>query len=348
MSIDDPLLTLDIIGGSDVISDNCVLRKNKTELVCRSSYDFCQSTRDEMIVNRGYDLPPYHQEEWAFDKQNHWTPEAWVAGSSLLTWFSPEYFHPETSNTTLCVQMENRATGSNATGNAEQINLSSMPSLTTTAGRHRGLAVLDFDGGSDFFNMGNTGDWSVGTYDWFCCIMLHGPHTDTNDIQHIVEKGARFNLTHDWTGLNRHAVFNYGDANSFPAASITVTGGAQISSQMPTIYSFGRFDTGMFLRVVSNGDDNEQLGNYYAGDMSQASKPKIGYNTIIGEAQKFDGEFVELIFVAEEAPLSQVPPIAEVSQANMLKVEGYLAHKYGVAKDILPTDHTYYSEPPRL
>jgi hypothetical protein len=338
MSINKPLLSLDIIGGNKLTNENCALKMNQTELLCRGTYDYCHGMRDEMVINRGYSLPPYYQTEWAFNRKNYWTP---AVLENLETWFSPEYFHPETTATTLCIEMENRSTTAYASGNAEATVESNMATLTTTEGRHRGLAALDFDGNTDRYIMENTTDWNASTYNWFCCIMVHGGTIDTDDLQHLVEKGSRFNFTLDWSGGNKNAIFNYGDGIS--TAALTLVGAAQWSSTTPTIISFGRLSGHMFLRVIRNAGSDTVTAAKFIGDMDQSTKPKIGYDITIGTTKYFDGEFVELIWLHDHHATEDL----EATDANVLKVEGYLAHKYGVSKDVLPADHTYYSEPPR-
>lgn len=337
MSINDPLLTLDIIG-SGVTADNCALRHNQTTLLGRGTYDYIQGMRDELVVNRGYSLPPYYQKEWSFNKENYWTP---ANLGNLETWFSPEYFHPETNNPTLCVQMENQSADANAGANAVQNTTGSMATLTTTAGRHIGNTVLDFDGTTDRYLVDGSSDWSTSTDDWFCCIMLHGPPNDTDDIQHVIKKGTRLSLQLDWSGSNKDVIFNWGDGAS--TGSLTEVGGAQTSSTLPSIHTFGRSSGRMFLRTLKgDGTLLEQTTTRFAGSMNQTYKPRIGYNSPIGTAKHYDGEFVELIFCNDTLTVS-----TNATEANAHAVEGYLAHKYGVAKDILPTDHTYYTQPPR-
>ena len=344
MSIDEPVLSLDILGGDDVAGSNCVLRQNKTTLLGRGPYDYCQSMRDEMVVNKGYTLPPYYQEEWAFNKKNYWTPKELL---NLETWFSPEYFHAETNNPTLCIQMENQSTTDIASGDATQNTTVNMATLTTTAGRHRGLTVVDFDGTGDRYLLDAASDWNTGTANWFCCIMLHGSHNDTDDVQHIVQKGAKFELTHDWSGTNRNAVFNYNDGST--SATLTAADGAMMS-ELPSIFTFGRNASEMFLRVLSPLYGSLPTtpvlitgsGGRLSGSFDQTSKPKIGYETGIGTAKFYDGEFVELIFVNDNSR-----PTSEATDAYMEKVEGYLAHKYGVSKEILTAAHTYSEHPPR-
>ena len=283
------LHTLDILGGFDVAGNNCVLKQNKTQLLGRGPYDYIQGLRDEMVVNRGYDLPPYHQESWSFEEGNFWTPDSLT---NLETWFGPEYFHPETNNTTLCVQMENRSTTDIASANAVQNTEAYMPTLTTDSSILRGLTTLDFDGGSDGMEVDSLLDWNVATDSWFCCVLLQGPSTDTNDKQHILTKGARWSFSHDYSGGSKDAVFDLNDGSS--SVSITQVSAA-LEGSKAHIYSFGRFtNDSPFLYSRVGTVVHENTISAFNGSLNVSSKPKIGFTTAFGSAKHFDGGFVGL------------------------------------------------------
>ena len=113
-------------------------------------------------------------------------------------------------------------------------------------------------------------------------------------------------------------------------------------SDSPAIYTFGRDASRMFLRSIFSNTLIEDTASRLAGDMDQTIKPRICYDIPSGTGNRYDGEFVELIFVTDAGQATD-----EGTEAIAHKVEGYLAHKYGVSKEVLPTTHTYYSDPPR-
>jgi len=335
---DDPIRHLAIIADEDdVAAEMCVLKQNRTNLLVKGTYDYCVSVRDELVTNRGYTLPPYHQQEWTWNVPPNREPSS---HDGLVSWFSPEYFHPETTATTLCLEMENRAAGADTIQN----NTAKMPTLTTTAGKHRGLAVLDFDGSNDAMYINDLNDWSIAaSANFMCTVMVHGPHNLIPAIQHIIQKGSKYELTLDYTGTNRNAVLNYNDGTT--AGTLTISGGGTLSSTSPTIYTFGRTGAAgnnkMFLRLV--GDNSLRLveSGKYLGALTQSSNPKIGYENTA--ATGYNGEFVEMMFCQE-----WFGGVNGITDYWIQVMEGYLAHKYKKATEILPTDHTYYSEPPRL
>jgi hypothetical protein len=338
-----PLVTLDILGGENVATNNCVLRQNKTELLARTSYDLCHSMRDEMVVNRGYDLPPYYQTDWAFNKKPYWTP---IALRGLESWFSPEYFHPETSDTTKCYEMENRSTNVASSGDAlAKSPPAGMADFVTDPARHRGLAVLDANGG-DCYDLENTTDWNVSTYDWFCTVMLHGPaDASLDNVQTIAKKGVRFSFKHDWAGSNKHAEFSYSDGTN--SGTLDLIGDSQMQSDRPTIYTFGRIRGSMFFRCIRHTAltiNHEAEAGWGARDLDVATKPRLLAHSVpyAGDSPNYNGEFVELIF-SKDSLNNETE-----SQDAYKKVEGYLAHKYNVSKLLYQPDQMYYSDPPRI
>jgi hypothetical protein len=300
--------------------------------------------RDEVVVNRGYTLPPYYQTEWAFNKNPYWTP---AQLNGLETWFSPEYFHPETTDTTKCLEMENRANGTHAGGDAQAMSApAGMADFVTDTDRHRGLSALYADGGSAYL-LDNATDWNTSTYDWFCCIMLHGPSDSSLDnIQNIAGKGARWSFTHDWSGSNKNAVFTYSEGSSGTnSGSLTLVGSSQIQSTRPTIYTFGRKRGDMFLRCIRHNTvtiAEETEDGWEDRDLDAVAKPKLfGNIPYLGTSTLYNGEFVELIFTRDSVTITE-------AQNNIERAEGYLAHKYGVSKLLYQTDHQYYLDPPRI
>tara|TARA_R110000824_G_scaffold227575_3_gene415389 strand:- start:1111 stop:2151 length:1041 start_codon:yes stop_codon:yes gene_type:complete len=341
MAIDnDPIFTLDILGGDDLATDNCVLRQNKTKMICRGSRDYCHSIRDEMVVNRGYTLPPYYQDEWTYSKGNNWTPKELT---NLETWFSPEYFHPETTRTDLCVQMENQSTATNAGANGIQNTTTNMATFDTDSTEHRGLTTLTFNGSSTRYLVDDLTDWNVGTDDWFCCVAVSGPTSDTDDKQTIVRKGTKWSLCADWTSGAKNLVFDWNDGTT--SGSITLGGGGQTIEGSTSIYVCGRNRGYPFLNCYANSAFADEVTDTstFAGDLDASSKPKIGYNITLGTSQHFYGRLVEVIFVNDNGRTTD-----EAAGGFHDRVVGYLAHKYKTASLILDETHPYYTEPPRL
>lgn len=330
------LQSLDILGGYDLLGNNTVLRANQTKILGRGTYDYCQTMRDAIVSNRGYITPPYYKTDWRFGEEETWTPSEFV---NLETWFSPEDFHPNTSNDTLCDELENRSETSYSSTNAVQTGLLSMARFATSSTSNRGLSVLDF--GAKGYELESTSDWEVGTENWCCVILLRKPFLDRNAEQTIIKKGSRFNLYHDKTGTNNDVVFSYGDGTNTGSLTTSDHSATGTTQKLPVIYSFGRTSNQMFLRALSENSDNEETTTRFTGNMSETIKTRIGWGTTLGSSASYQGQFVELIFLPDNGVTSD-----EATMDNVYKIEGYLAHKYKINESTLPPNHLYYANGP--
>jgi len=325
--------TLDIIGGDDLTTTNCILRENKTTLLGRGSRAYIQEVRDNMVTYRNLSPPPHYQDEWAFNKKNLWTP-AELEG--LETWFSPESFYHDVDDDLVCTKLQNRSTiadaGAGATGGTTA-------SFTET---YRGLNGLAFSYNSSlpelapYYKVRDETDWNVGTSNWFCCILLQGPTTDSDEIEYILSKENAFYLSHDWTSTNKDVTFGYG--SGLTAGSLTEGGGAQTADYL--ICSFGRKGGYMFLRGLTDLREDEAVSDRaVTEDLDDLSEPWIGKKDSSTDGG-FNADFAELIFVNDAIGDGEVSDLT-----NVKRTEGYLAHKYNLT---LPSTHEYYGEGPKV
>jgi len=325
--------TLDIIGGDDLTTTNCILRENKTTLLGRGSRAYVQEVRDNMVTYRNLSPPPHYQDEWAFNKNNLWTP-AELEG--LETWFSPESFYHDVDDDQVCTKLQNRSTiadaGAGATGGITT-------SFTET---YRGLNGLAFTYNpaipelDPYYKVRDETDWNVGTSDFFGCILLSGADTDSDALEYILNKEDGFYLRHDWTSTKKDVAFGYG--SGFTSGQLTEAGGAQAGDYL--IYSFGRKGGYMFLRGLTESREDEMVSDRdYTRDLDVLSEPWIGKKDSSTNGG-FNKDFVELIFVNDAIGGGEVSDLT-----NVKKTEGYLAHKYNLT---LPSTHEYYEEGPKV
>lgn len=326
------LKSLDIIGGSDVTTDSCVLRRNQTELIGRGTYDYIVAVRDEMLASRGFTELPYWQESWRVVDRDEkmWEPSDL---DHCKIWYSPEFFHAETNNTTLCVQMEDRMGNHNAIQN----NTAKMPTFSTDTDA-RGLDTLDFDGTSDYFDINAAAALKPSTGDWVCCIACIG-NEDTDDEQYVMKKGSQFSLRIDRSGSSRNVKF-YWDGGT--ARSIELT--SAISTSGFNVFSFGRSGGIPFLRsFIDTVDRSVQYSGTDTGDLDGTAKPRIGRNLSFGSTLAWSAKLIEFVYVDDAGEGT-----ADVNANNIASIEAYLAYKYKKQDNILHAAHRFVDNPPRI
>jgi hypothetical protein len=334
MSLNDPLKRLEIENGNDLNGTNCSLKANKTDLVCRGTFDYCSSVRDELVVNRGYTVPAHYQEIWEWTRGPLWQPSDL---DHCRHWFSPEYAHPETSEPTDCVKWEDRMDNNDF----DQNTSSSMPTLTEDAAA-RGLDVLDFDGNNNIMQGDNTTMMNVGTSDWACCVAMIGTD-DTSDSAAILKKGNKWNVSADFASGAKDIVFTWNDGS---AGSLTLSSASLHDDDHISIISFGRLSGTPFLWGRRN--TTETITSHHTtatGSLDATQKPLLGGNGTLsfGGANRMDSRIVELIFIDDSTGT-----VVDVTGTNIYKIEGYLAWKYKCAADILPSGHRFEVEAPSL
>jgi hypothetical protein len=346
MSIEDPIFALDIeVTDGNVTSTNCCLTQNKTDLVCRGTLDYCVSVRNEILSNRGYHIPEDWDLNWHIKKPPIWTPQD---SYNLETWLCPEEFNADADTPTKCIEIENRSTHGSATISFTQNTASFQPTLEVQTGLFREFESLEFDGSNDRMlciplEAGSPGrdGWNVGIAA-FALILFVKPNSSSN-VQSVIaakKNGAQFEVEVDYSSSNKDILFTMNNT------VITGTG-------------FGNGTTGHIIICGRNSSDEPFLNVWNAGgsknsvkgssDTTNLSITGLGSNPSIGKAvsnnNEYDGIFYEAIFINDF-----FTPLASdnngVTDENLDKITGYLAHKYGVTSHLEST-HTYKTEPPR-
>ena len=322
MSIDYPLHTLDILGAEgDVTSKNCILRENKTNTVARGTLDYIVSLRDSILDSRGYKIPELWDHSWDIKVGPIWTPSE--IGTHLETWICPEYFKGETNNPTRCIEATNRV---DTNTSFEQTTLDNMPTLTEEAGlRH--FDGLYMDGNRHYMRYSSNTSWYVGTDDFIMAVVVNVE--DNNGLSPIIAKKNNnyFSLLYDSTGLTKDFVY-YMNGNSH---TITYTGSS-------SVITCGRRAGYPFLRVNGSSDYNALLQQ----DTTSLTTTWKGY---LGDQHAWGSEFKGSIFdaiVVNDNLTGQ-----DVVDLDLIwKIEGYLAHKYGLTS-VLDSEHKYKNAAPR-
>ena len=318
----DTLLSLDILGAkNDVVSDNCILKLNQTEIIGRGNLDYIISVRNEMLSNRGYRIPEIWDHEWNHKLGPIWTPDS--ISANLETWACPEYFKPETDNPTKCIEMTNRVNNDVA---FEQTTITKMPSLERARNlrNHEGLV---FNGTTEFMRGNANEDWQVDTSDFIIAVVIAPNNTMAAAAPIVAKRSTQFALKVDYSSTNEDVIF------TMNGTDYTLIDGAVLGEQ---VIVCGRKDGKAF--VYTNGNQTEALSADTA-DLDHNSKPWLA--DMMLNNQEYKGTVYEIIMVNDE--LSET---TTVDDDLVEKLTGYLAWKYNLAK-VLESGHTYKNAPPR-
>lgn len=322
MSIDEPLLSLDIVGAdNDMTNTNCILRQNKTEFLGRNSLDYILSLRDETLSARNYRVPEMWDHEWEYKRGPIWTPDS--ISANLETWILPEYFKAETNNPTKCIEATNRVDGSVG---FEQVTITNMPTLTKD-NAFKNFQGLLFDGTRDFMQTTSTSDWNVGTDDFLIATIVEASNSS---ITPIVSKrdDNRFTL------YSKNSIIS-GFRVEFSMNNSTLLGSYVAGATAEFLVVCGR--SGGVPFIFCNGVTT--TGSSDTTNLTHPYKPMLGDKNL--NTDEFEGSIYEVIFVNDSLTESSV-----IDSDLIESLAGYLAWKYGKT-GLLQSDHTYKNAPPR-
>jgi hypothetical protein len=335
MAIDnDPIFTLDIIGAEgDVGATNCILRKNKTNMLGRGSLDYIVSLRDSILTGRRFKIPGMWDHSWSITKGPIWTPKEISSNEKLETWLMPEYFRPETSAPSLCIEATNYIDALSmplSPKGFEQINETSMPAFNSPSTLFmRQFEGLGFDGSRTVMRGMANDMWNVGEEDFMIIVVIQTDGCEGDEPVLTKKNTSHPYLSVDFTDSNKDIFFT--------------TGGQEISFENAAmagrlIISCGRKNGTAIL--YSNGEESVLPTSPNTDDVSVTKKPYLGTDSGLGAAH-FNGTIFEVIFINEAKTGDTL-----VTTGMREKIEGYLAHKY-LMQEYLVSEHPYKNEPPR-
>jgi len=203
--------------------------------------------------------------------------------------------------------------------NAAQAVSSRQPTLQTRELNNH--SVVRFDGSNDIVSDGDIAALDVGTGDiWLACVFKS---TDDSGAQNFFEKGATsFGLRCLSNGVLQ---FTLGSTTNTPL-------------QSAGNWSRTEFVLATASRVSANangfvnGSDSTTTNQTNTGSISNSSVFDIGARAV--GAGTLTGDIAEIIVGG-----------ATLATADRLRLEGYLAHKYGLQAN-LPNSHTYRFKAP--
>lgn len=186
-----------------------------------------------------------------------------------------------------------------------------------------GLPVLRYDGTNDILSDGDIADLDVGTGDIWLASVLKS--TDDGAAQFFFEKGSnQFGLMCSRTGdlrarLGSNVNIPVQNSGNWSRTEFVLVTASRVSS---TCNGF------------VNGSDMDTTGTTNTGSISNSNVLDIGATAVGGNPMT--GDIAEVLVGG-----------ATLSTVDRQKIEGYLAHRYGLEGN-LPSDHPYKSAAPTI
>ena len=199
--------------------------------------------------------------------------------------------------------------------NASQSTSSARPSVATAA--LNSLDALDFNGSSEFLTVGSLAESQPTHY--FAVAKTRSP--TTGGRQYLFDGAGGLNTTRNLCAMRGNSVNRYGGwANGWFDHSVSTDANFHV---IGLLFDGSGSSIGVdgAVESVSTGTNNLSLGL------------NIGTN-YEAEIDWLDGQIAELIVCS-----------GALSSEDREKMEGYLAHKWGLAAS-LPAEHPYKSAPP--
>lgn len=319
------LFSLDIEGNNV----NSQLKANQHQILGRGSRQYCLDRRKEILERRGMAVPETWDLNWTAALGAKWHPGL-INDSNLLLWstVTDDYIVTyDDAGTTRVSDLKDRSgyghTFSEVLGSGPELNLSDLNGfngmLFTGDGGTTGEYLLHTEDANDLFDVG-LGD--------FCCFIMfnHGP--DNNDKEMIFSNGnpVFWGIQKDFVSTNEN--FNNLISNKNNNATASWTGGNRIIQA-------GRFKGDALIRADGGVDETTTIDTVIANKSIANTQGMFLGRKSASAADYFGGTIYEVMYF-KSWPQNNVRD----------KIEGYLAHKYGI-EGILPTSHLYKIEPPR-
>ena len=252
-----------------------------------------------------------------------------IAGNTNAAW------NPSSITTRLWVDMDDQSTFTSSGGHVTSIadksgnnyNFSAKSGATITAvsSAQNGKNVLRFDGNSDATTSTSVGFTASARHKWFFTAKVTG--SAKFDSLLIVQKGNTF----------RMIMQNLDSDGVFPADWNVITGNKMRSNPTNLINQWvllsAEFD-------VPNQVSSAWLnGTAYNSNVAQTNLTATNFTNMTVKLCENSGSQIQ------DADWGELIMTEDVSQANSDKIEGYLAHKWGLTAD-LPSSHPYKTQAP--
>ena len=252
-----------------------------------------------------------------------------IAGNTNAAW------SPSSITTRLWVDMDDQSTftsssgyvtsSADKSGNNYSFSAKSGSTITAVSSAQNGKNVLRFDGDSDATTSTSVGFTPSARHKWFFTAKVTG--SDKFDALLIVQKGNSF----------RMIMQNLDSDGVFPADWNIITGNNMKGNSANLL--------GQWVLLSAEFDVPNQVssawlnGTAYNSNVAQTDLTTTNFTNMTVKLCENSGSQIQ------DADWGELIMTEDVSQSNSEKIEGYLAHKWGLTSD-LPSNHPYKTTAP--
>ena len=335
--INRPLFTLDILGSED---GERILRANKTEIVGRGSLDYILSMRKRMLENRGFHIPQDYQTSWNADgSEDLWTLEDYNEEyTNVAAWWKFDGLDLA-DGATISSHNDSSGNGINLTGS----------NVTYSTNAINGLGAASLNVSNAVFTAADSDalDMEDNPVEFYM-VWKRGSDLTSNN-RYFLWKTSSTDATLRWGWHTFRMAGKSGNPDT--VKYYLRRGGSKFSADVvgPGYWTVG--DSYLSSAVVSSADETIDFyvtGNEISGSTGDHESDVDNDGVLyVGNYQTataaMAGHLGEMIMITHEFG----PDDGQPQMVNSLrtKIEGYLAHKWGLTSD-LPADHAYKSSPP--
>ena len=332
LCLDDPLLSCDIVGSGN----NYCFRVNQDTLVSSNTKEYILAYRRELFETRGISVPSDTELSWRKDQAPLWSLDDLTNKSTnLMAWWKFDELNLTLSDG------DSITTVSDSGPNGLTLTAVNTIAWDADGLNNKGTAVLT--GADDHFTSPDVSAMDFDTND-ISFYMVWKPALGTAShtqfwFLYKKEDGANFPIW-DWNrkhtsgrgGTTRKMRF----ARRVGSANTVVEGDdGAISDGTGYIHSVNGSLSDDTIDFYKNGaDDGTPSSTALTGDVDNTGVLYVGNRP--NADRSMSGSLAELIIVEH----------ATGTVDERTKIEGYLAHKWGLTGS-LPADHDYKTDPPR-
>jgi hypothetical protein len=263
------------------------------------------------------------------------TPTPSISGGSSTLWTPTEitttgWYDETTHDLDISDRLQTWNDNSGNNHPFSQTTSSERPSIIT--GGLNGKPVVDFDGVDHFLESGfedASSFFNSGLY--YAWVVFKADTVDTSSVNGYQNDGiwsdeGGYVAAFAESGGPNAGAYVYDGANNTALSSYTIGDWAILGT---------RLDGGL-LGSKLNGDTEQTAASGFIQDLSYILRMGKNYDEAWGEVYYFDGQIAEVIFTN-----------TSISSVDIERIEGYLAHKWGLTS-LLPVGHAYKNSPPTI
>ena len=337
MCKDDPLHTCDIVGKG---GDRYAFRVNQDTLISANTKEYILAYRKKLFETRGLDVPADHDLSWRKNQEPLWTMDDLAdKATDLYLWVKFDELNLSNGDSITTVTDSGPLASVLTAGNG----------ITYDANGINSLGVANMSADDDYFSIPDAVNLDIngGRLEMHCVFKTSSDFNSTwsgpSDTRFFADKkDASANIPRwSWrTEYNNSRGAITEKPSLFRAAGSNNLGkaGSDVNWTDSTTFLVSVIQVDDTVDHYLNGSANGTPAGNYVHDPDSDGVLYIGNST--AQNASIHGQLAEIIII--DHSLGSVP----AQDAIREKIEGYLAHKWGLEGN-LPADHTYKTDPPR-